>query len=526
MSQRLTSADCVQTACPFVHTDRSKVDESIPHKHFKAILAAIRTEISMSAGPATSPIQRLDFDVLWHIFNINADIFDNNRALETTLATSYVCHDWRTLSLSSSSLWAHSIGLHHWMWYTVEGSKELIRRSGTTLLWINTQVPMMHSYLRKEKQIPDILDTHWDRVQKLEVTVHCAFMNQSPLCRPALHLESLRVQVDCYHGKPELHHLSSSLFSGSAPMIHDLRWKGYGLNITASSWLRQVRYMDISAKLTVFELLQVLESTIDLMNLRLDRLVADNRAQLTLPFVSLPQLAHLNLNLSDKLTPGAVLLEHLHIPPYCAVIFSARQIQEGEIDKKNTFGSIAAAISACAQRCLAHHLPQRLQVVMTHASFRLEATDYSLKPYFSFHIDIAPQKYNRFPGNAHFTLLHEFTKLGLSKVTVLELGISRNALHVPGLERLIERLPSVETIVTGKPFLLDLCRHLPVGWINPPPSASNFPMLKTLRLRSFTFSQLCFKSHKDRDPVSRYIMGRIACGYAYQQCHRLDRDDI
>ncbi len=405
----------------------------------------------MSAGPATSPIQRLDFDVLWHIFNINADIFNNNRALETTLATSYVCHHWRTLSLSSSSLWAHSIGLHHWMWYTVEGSKELIRRSGTALLWIKTHDPALNSYLRTEKQILDILDTHWDRVQKLEVTIHCNFMNQSPLCRPALHLKSLRVEFDCYHGRPELNHLSSSLFSGSAPMIHDLRWEGYGLNITASSWLRQVRCMDLSAKLTVFELLQVLELTVNLMNLQLDHGVAENRAQLTLPFVSLPQLAHLNLNLSDKLTPGTVLLEHLHIPPSCSVIFSARQIQQGEIDKENTLGPIAAAISACGQRCLAHHIPQRLQVVMTRASFLLEATDCSRKPYFSVHINIVPQKFGSFPSSAHSTLLHELTELGLSKVTILELGISRNILCVPGLRTLIERLPSVET-TSGKPI--------------------------------------------------------------------------
>ncbi len=469
----------------------------------------------MSASPLTSPIQRLDLDVLWHIFDLNADIFDDERALDTTLATSYVCHDWRSLLLNSTSIWAHVIGLNHWMWNTVEGSRELIRRSGTALLWIKTSI--MHSYLRTEKQIPDILDTHWYRVQKLDVTMSIPYnlMNQSPLGRPALHLESLRVQVNCYHRRPEFNDSLPSFFSGNAPLLRDLRWKGYGLNITAISWLHQVRSMDLSAILTVFEILQVLDSTINLTNLQLDSVVADDHA-LTFPFVSLPKLAHLNINLSDKFTPGTVLLEHLHIPLYCAVIFSARKIQEEEINEESTFGPIAAAISACAQRCLAHHLPQRLQVGMTNASFLFQATDCSRTPYFSVHINIVPQKFGTFPYHARSTLLDELFKSSLSKVTLLELGISRNIGHVPGLGKIIECLPSVETLVTEKPFLAVLCNHLPLRQINPPPSL-NFPKLKTLRLRSFTFSQLCSKSRKSRetlDPVSRYLLGRIACGYA------------
>ncbi len=462
----------------------------------------------MSADTVTSPIQRLDFDVLWHIFDLNADIFDDDRALITTLATSYVCHNWRSLVLNSTSIWAHVMDLHHWMWDTVEGSGELIRRSGTALLWIKTDIP--HCYRRTKKQIPDILETYWDRVQKLDVTIPYHLMNQSPLRRPALHLESLRVDISSCYRRPEFNNPSPSLFSGSAPLLRNLRWKGYGLNITAISWCRQVRCMDLSAKLTVFEILQVLESTINLTNLQLDSVVADNHA-LTLPFVSLRKLAQLDLNLSDKLTPGAVLLEHLHIPPYCAVVFSAQKVQNGEIDKASTFGPIAATISACAQRCLAHHLPQQLQVVMTNASFLFKATDCSRKPYFSLHINIVPQKRGKFPYNARSTLVDELFKSDLSKVTFLEFGFSRNLHYVPRLKGVIECLPSVETLVTEKPFLLDLRGYLPPGGMDPPPII-HFPMLKTLRLRSFTFSQLCYQSHKDRDYVSRYIMERNRCG--------------
>ncbi len=62
-----------------------------------------------------------------------------------------------------------------------KGAGELLRRSGTALLWIKTRTPP--SYYRTKKQIPDILDTHWDQIQKLEVAIYNDLMDQSPLCR-------------------------------------------------------------------------------------------------------------------------------------------------------------------------------------------------------------------------------------------------------------------------------------------------------------------------------------------------------
>lgn len=97
--------------------------------------------------------------------------------------------------------------------------------------------------------------------------------------------------------------------------------------------------MELNATLTVSAILRVLESTTNLANLRLDHVVGDNHA-LTLPFVSLPELVRLDLNLPDKLTPGTVLLEHMYIPPSCAVIFSAQRVQQGELDNESIFGPI------------------------------------------------------------------------------------------------------------------------------------------------------------------------------------------
>ncbi len=63
----------------------------------------------MSSPSPNSSIQRLDFDLLGCIFTMNTDMFDDPGALETTLATSRVCRDWRSFMLDTSSIWARVI---------------------------------------------------------------------------------------------------------------------------------------------------------------------------------------------------------------------------------------------------------------------------------------------------------------------------------------------------------------------------------------------------------------------------------
>ncbi len=484
--------------------------QPIPRKRFRGTSVTDQNSNSMSAGPVACPIQRLNFDILWHIFDLNADIFNDYRALETTLAASYVCHDWRSLLLNSTSIWAHVMDLSHWKCFTAKGSRELIRRSGTALLWIQTDTTI-NGYFCERNQVLNILDTCWDRIQKLAVTIYNDLPNQWALSRPALHLESLRIFSN--HEYSGLNNLWASLFSGDAPMLRDVLWRGYGLNITATSWLHQVGRMELSPPLTVSAILQVLESTINLTNLQLGHVLADNRT-LTLPFVSLPKLAHLDLNLADKLTPGAVLLEHMYIPPSCTVRFSAKEIQQEEINKESTVGPIITVISACAQRCLAHHLPQQLKVVLTRDSFLFEATDGSRKPYFQLHINTVSRRFTLSPGKIHTTLLHELSKSGLSKVTLFDVRISRDVRDVSTLAAFTANLPSVETLVTEKRLLLYLGAYKLSKDGIPPPRAV-FPVLKTIRLRSFkpSLKPDC-KSDKPRDPVSKYVMGRAAWGLA------------
>ena len=93
----------------------------------------------MSAITDNSPIQRLDLDILWCIIKMNADMFNDPRALNTTLATSLVCREWHSFMLNTTSIWAHLIDLDHWIWRRVKGSHEMIRRTGTAFLWVKSR---------------------------------------------------------------------------------------------------------------------------------------------------------------------------------------------------------------------------------------------------------------------------------------------------------------------------------------------------------------------------------------------------
>ncbi len=85
--------------------------------------------------------------------------------------------------------------LDHPLWRTVEGRREMIRRTGTALVWMKT-----HRLRRNHYNVGDVLnviDTIWERTQKLEVTVDTGLSDHwTALFRPAPHLESSCVLLD------------------------------------------------------------------------------------------------------------------------------------------------------------------------------------------------------------------------------------------------------------------------------------------------------------------------------------------
>ncbi len=101
--------------------------------------------------------------------------------------------------LSTSSIWAHLIDLGNCRWHAEEGRQELIRRTGTALLWV--VVPYFDGYtLHKVNVLLDIVVQNWHRIQDLQVIIGRKYMDQWPrLYLPAPRLESLSILFEEEH---------------------------------------------------------------------------------------------------------------------------------------------------------------------------------------------------------------------------------------------------------------------------------------------------------------------------------------
>ncbi len=279
----------------------------------------------MSTASVTSPIQLLNFDVLWRIFDMNANIFDDDMALKTTLATSRVCHDWRVFLLNSTSIWAHVMDLDDELWNSVEGSREIIHRSGTALLWLKAHhLGGYHLSTRGMKRVVNFVHTIWERVQKLDMHIigrlsiawHCCG-SLILLRRPSPNLESFSLD---FNQSNSLSNELPYLFGGSAPMLRDFRLAGHRCNFFTLSWLQQLHSMQFTGNLAVSEILSLLMSTTNLTRLNLRLLFKVDRTAVELPLVSLPKLTHLDLIIEYyKLAPSAVLVKKISVPPSCVV---------------------------------------------------------------------------------------------------------------------------------------------------------------------------------------------------------------
>lgn len=474
-----------------------------------SFLSMFQSPFNRSASPlVASPIQRLDFDVLWRIFNMNADIFDDQRALKTTLATSYVCQAWRSFLLSSPSIWAHIIALDHSLWSTVGGTDEMIRRCGTALMWMKTNE--VYLPLHRLKAAMNIIDVNWERIERLEVKFLAGPMDHwTPLYRPALHLKSFAVYLNQeYHN---FNNILPSLFSGRAPMLRDLHLEGNRHDFPRMSWLKQLRSVELS-KMTVSQALKVLQSTPKVTNLRLADIVSDDHTDVMHTLVSLPQLAHLYLDVQG-LSTAAALLEHIYIPPSCTVSFLVSLTKRGEIKKKSISGPVIRALSTHAGLYFAHHALRHLELLFTNNKFlfKLRTTVHCDEPGFTF--SLRSDLSEVFPAYLLNMLLSEFALPGLSTVTSFTISIGTVDNPIPTLTSFMACLPSVTTVTTDRPSL----RHLRAHSTHNEETAESrkaFPALNVLEITPVSYRCISSKFDNTPDPVSKFANSRISLGDA------------
>ncbi|KJA24811.1 hypothetical protein HYPSUDRAFT_38481 [Hypholoma sublateritium FD-334 SS-4] len=275
----------------------------------------------MPVNSSSIPVN-LNNDVLLSIFTMNADMFSDERALNTTRIASQVSRQWRDLLLDTPSIWAKLIDMNGIRCApSYEWGNEVIRRSGFAPLWIKADSYSIADHLRTEAAnryylfnefFVSCIRGNWRRIQKLVIKdLSCSFcLTLAMLCFPAPQLEEFDVS------RPDLDEEigRSSLFAGDAPILRRFSF-GYYVVDPAAPWLHHLHFIELDSAYSIRDALAVLSATLNLQELKIDDLMISDLS-IPLPIVSLPHLKHVQS--LGRPHPCAALLDHLEIPLLCS----------------------------------------------------------------------------------------------------------------------------------------------------------------------------------------------------------------
>ncbi|KAF8908591.1 hypothetical protein CPB84DRAFT_1822121 [Gymnopilus junonius] len=203
----------------------------------------------------------LDLDILWTIFTINADI-DDPGALNSTLMNSQVCSSWHNLLLTTPSIWGRLLNLDVLSKGGNIRPAEILRRSGSSSLWIKADItgaPHLKEFFF------NIVDQHWQRIKYLDISLPSnlvTFERWNVFCLPAPHLETFKVCIRHTGGltRRGLHQVahtwsnSHHLFANEAPMLREFYVTQYKFD-HPPGWVTRLSALRIGYPFTLQEAL-------------------------------------------------------------------------------------------------------------------------------------------------------------------------------------------------------------------------------------------------------------------------------
>ena len=294
----------------------------------------------MSLNRTPPPIHTLNRDVLWHIFEINANMFAHAGALETTRRTSQVCRAWRVMLLSASRLWARLVDLDTLPAQKYSWRRKLIRRGKTAPLWIKgSNLSGRPDTSELSRFFLDLIEENWHRIQVLVVQMPFSFPTKrwATLFTPAPQIEPFK--LDFCLGLPidaATQHESAlcNLFARNAPMLHNIRIKSTSLDFTAP-WWKQLRTLELSSVSTVHGVLEVLGAAPNLKHLQILGIQSPENSLSRPVTTSVPNLEYLEIAVDMKVMN--LLLDSLRLAASCAFVFSPTEQSRVDIAALSIF---------------------------------------------------------------------------------------------------------------------------------------------------------------------------------------------
>ncbi|KDR74893.1 hypothetical protein GALMADRAFT_141214 [Galerina marginata CBS 339.88] len=438
-----------------------------------------------------APILKLGGDLLWSIIKLNTDIFTTDDALISTRRYSQVCQCWRLFILQSPSLWGKLIDLNGLRRSTDLCRYEVLRRSGSSLLWIKGDMTeALNPPFTAHAFFFAVLNNHWDRIQKIDIVINRSWKEQATnhrwmaIYRPAPQLQRFRIHprvnstdFDSLFPKK----LSSStlpLFAQEAPslLVFDARLK-FSFD---SPWLSTLRDVCIGFPLTFPEILDAVRNMPLLTSLK----ITEFRQSVILtdaiqPPISLPELTQLSIDTNIPLTLRTIAC--FQLPTGCSLtIQPSQRVMEANHLIYNAPASDLLALSKFTQNYFRSHLPKVICLRISLWSFLF--SDYETQPsrrivptpFFS--LIIAPSLMTMEKINLLFSAL-SLQPLDLHSVTHLHVTI-HHSLWPDAFRAFASSLTSVDTITTVEDTLMSLSSA------QGGTPAILFPILRVLRLES------------------------------------------
>ncbi|KAF8968566.1 hypothetical protein BDZ97DRAFT_2072921 [Flammula alnicola] len=288
----------------------------------------------MSVPPQTSAASRLNPDVLWHIFMLNADNAWNapstsyaSNALTIARRTSHVCRMWRDVMIHAASLWGKIINFRYLAQKRDEWRDIVFRRTKSAPLYILADIEGSEDvHERLIDFLLSMLDTSLDRVVKLDIRGdgrwHRDDERWGSLKRPAPSMEYFFLNL--YPTPVILTKPNLDLFAHQAGRLHFLSCRKLNLTL-AKPFAPRLRILHVDLNISFETLLNGMKEMplleILILQQPLNELVQENTPEVEIPeklrAITLPHLREITI--WHTITPAMVLLPRITAAPGCCI---------------------------------------------------------------------------------------------------------------------------------------------------------------------------------------------------------------
>ncbi|KDR81095.1 hypothetical protein GALMADRAFT_1122341 [Galerina marginata CBS 339.88] len=463
----------------------------------------------------STPILKLHDDLLLRVFMLNADLLPvevtdldddcgERDALNVTRGTSQVCKQWRELTINSPSLWGRCVDLKRLNQQEPHWRNEVMRRTGASFLHVRGSIVSLQLGIF----FLDLLDTSWERIRALEVSLErfdaiITDPRWAVLQRPAPALQIFSLSLDSV--VPNILPTPEAPIFGGHASLAKLVLSGCAgvLFKIPSSQFFQIRHLAIYGSFTIPELFKALSNMSRLEYLQVHQNPRTDTTPLTLPHIIFPRLLRLSLN--STLDSCLTMLEHMTVAPGSGLILYCPD--EGGIQIENSTDRLSTVLCPYTQSFFDSHIVSKLSMKLTKDNFLFDCdADSSISrspPRLFFSTESGPRR--RLHPRIYDAIFAVFSSC--QSIDVSDLFISLSPCdYTPasaGSMSFISSFSSVETLSTTAEFLdillaksNDKCLFL--------------PLLKTVKYMSNTRDTTAL------DTIKNFLLQRQEAGVPVQ----------